>query len=38
MARALSFTAEGDMPSRQFTVLSAVLFELAVRDHFQRLI
>src|ERR1700720_2819212 len=35
MARAESLTALGAMPSAQLTVLSAVAFDDAVRDHFQ---
>jgi hypothetical protein len=36
MARALSFTDEGDWPSAQLMVLSAVALLLAVCDHFQK--
>ena len=35
MARALSLTEDGDCPSAQLIVLSAVAFDGAVRDHFQ---
>jgi hypothetical protein len=35
MARAESLTALGAIPSAQLTVLSAVAFDDAVRDHFQ---
>jgi hypothetical protein len=36
IARALSFTDEGDWPSAQLTVLSAVALLAAVCDHFQK--
>jgi hypothetical protein len=36
MARALSFTPDGAMPSAQLIVPSAVAFDDAVRDHFQK--
>ena len=38
MARAESLTELGAMPSAQLTVLSAVAFDDAVRDHFQNAI
>jgi hypothetical protein len=36
MARALSFTDEGDCPSAQLMVLSAVALLAGVCDHFQK--